>query len=78
MRVDIELVRSGDAEDLARSLIAQGIPADVLTEPSRVAATADEIAHVDHALEDWTAERGLPFVPQHVDDRHVVLCPPGS
>lgn len=78
MKVDIELVRSGDAEDLARSLAAQGIEADVLTEPDRVTATADDLAVVDHALEDWSAERGLPFVPQHVDDRHVVLCPPGS
>ena len=78
MRVDIELVRSADAEDLARSLAAQGIQADVLTAPDRVTATADTVAHVDHALEDWTAERGLPFVPQHVDERHVVLCPPGS
>ncbi|HEU0304285.1 MAG TPA: hypothetical protein VFR32_06875 [Gaiellaceae bacterium] len=78
MRVHIEVVRTTDAEDLARSLAAQGIHADVLTEPDRVAATADDVALVDHAVEDWTAERGLPFVPQHVDERHVVLCPPGS
>jgi len=78
MRVDIELTRSSDAEDLARSLTAQGIPADVLSDPDRVAATADDVGRVDHALEDWTAERGLPFVPQHVDEQHVVLCPPGS
>jgi len=78
VRVDIELVRSSDAEDLARSLTAQGIQANVLTEPDRVSATADDPTLIDHALEGWTAERGLPFVPQHVDARHVVLCPPGS
>jgi hypothetical protein len=78
MRVDIELTRSSDAEDVARSLTAQGIPADVLTDPDRVAAMADDLASVEHALEEWTAERGLPFVPQQVDEQHVVLSPPGS
>ncbi len=78
MRVDIELARSSDAEDLAQSLTAQGIQADVRTDPDRVTATADHLALVDHAVEDWAAERGLPFVPLHVDEQHVVLSPPGS
>jgi hypothetical protein len=78
MRVDIEVARSSDAEDLAQSLTAQGIKADVLTEPDRVAATADDLALVSHAVESWTADRGLPFVPLHVDEQHVVLSPPGS
>jgi hypothetical protein len=78
MRVDIEVARSSDAEDLAQALTAQGIQADVLTEPDRVAATADDFALVEHAVESWTAERGLPFVPLHVDEQHVVLSPPGS
>ena len=78
MRVDIEVARSSDAEDLAQSLTAQGIKADVLTEPDRVAATSDDLALVGHAVESWTAERGLPFVPLHMDEQHVVLSPPGS
>ena len=78
MRVDIEVARSADAEDLAQSLAAQGIKADVLTKPDRVAATADAVALVEHAVEEWAAERGLPFVPLHVNERHVVLSPPGS
>jgi hypothetical protein len=78
MRVDIEVARSSDAEDLAQSLTAQGIKADVLTEPDRVAATADDLVLVEHAVEEWTAERGLPFVPLHVNEQHVVLSPPGS
>ena len=78
MRVDIELARSSDAEDLAQSLTAQGIKADVLTESNRIAVTADDLALVEHAVESWTAERGLPFVPLHVDEQHVVLSPPGS
>ena len=78
MRVNIEVARSSDAEDLAQSLTAQGIRADVLTKPDRVAATAGNVALIDHAVDGWTAERGLPFVPLHVDDQHVVLSPPGS
>jgi hypothetical protein len=78
MRVDVELPRSSDAEDLARSLTAQGIEADVLVKPCHVAVTADDLAAVEHALEGWTAERGLPFVPQQLDEGHVVLSPPGS
>ena len=78
MKVHIELTRSTDVDDLARSLKAQGIQAEVLTDPDRVAAEADDVALVEHAIDDWTAERGLPFVPLHVDDRHVVLSPPGS
>jgi hypothetical protein len=50
----------------------------VLTEPDRVAATADDLTLVEHAIESWTAERGLPFVPLQVDEQHVVLSPPGS
>jgi hypothetical protein len=78
VRVDIEVARSADAEDLTQSLAAQGIKADVLTEPDRVTTTADDLALVEHAVEEWTAERGLPFVPLHVDEQHVVLSPPGS
>ena len=78
MKVHIELTRSADAEDLAQSLTAQGIEAKVLTDPDRVTAVVDDLAVVEHAVEDWTAERGLPFVPLVVDDKHVVLSPPGS
>jgi hypothetical protein len=78
MKVDIELTRSSDAEDLAQSLNAHGIPADVLTEPDRVSATAADLSLVEHALDEWAAERGLPFVPQQVSEEHVVFSPPGS
>jgi hypothetical protein len=77
MKVDIELTRSSDAEDFVQSLSAKGIEAK-LTEPDRVTANAEDFALVEHAVEEWTAERGLPFVPIHVDDRRVVISPPGS
>ena len=77
MKVQIELTRSSDAEDLAGWLTTQGIEAEVLSD-CRVTATADDLAVVEHAVEDWTAERELPFVPQVVDDKLVVVSPPGS
>jgi hypothetical protein len=77
MKIDIELTRSSDAEDLVQSLSAKGIDAK-LAEPDRVTANAEDFALVEHAVEMWTAERGLPFVPMHVDDRRVVVSPPGS
>jgi hypothetical protein len=78
MRFDVEVTRSTDAEDLAQALTAQGLEADVLTEPDRVAVTASDLACVEHAVEEWTAERGLPFVPLHVGEQRVVVAPPGS
>lgn len=77
MRFDIDLTRTPDAEDLVQSLTAQGIEAE-LAEPDRITAKAEDFALVEHAVEEWTAERGLPFVPMHVDDRRVVVSPPGS
>ena len=77
MKVDIEMTRSSDAEDLVQSLSAKGIDAE-RAEPDRVTARAEDFALVEHAVEEWTAERGLPFVPMHVDDHRVVVSPPGS
>lgn len=78
MTVDVELTRTADAPDLARSLAAQGFETDVRGKPGHVLVSADDVVGVEHALEDWTAERGLPFVPYHLDEQRVVLCPPGS
>jgi hypothetical protein len=77
MKFDIELTRSADAEDLAQSLSAKGIEAKV-TGATCVTAKAEDFALVEHAVEAWTVERGLPFVPMHVDDKRVVVSPPGS
>jgi hypothetical protein len=77
MKFDIELARSADAEDLAQSLSAKGIEAE-LSEPNCVTAKAEDFVLIEHAVEEWTAERGLPFVPLHVDHRRVVVTPPGS
>jgi hypothetical protein len=78
MKIQIELTRGSDAEDLAQWLNEQGIQSEVLTDPDRVDAVADDLALVEHAVEDWTAERELPFVPLVVDGKHVIVTPPGG
>ena len=77
MKFDIELTRTADAEDLVQSLSAKGIEAE-LSEPGRVTLNAEDFVLVEHAVEEWSAERGLPFVPMQVDDKRVVVSPPGS
>jgi hypothetical protein len=78
MTVDVKCVRTSDAPDLVRSLAEQGFQADIVAAEGHIAVSADDLPGVEHALERWAAERGLPFVPHLVDERHVVLCPPGS
>ena len=77
MTIEIELTRTADTGDLAQALSAEGFVADT---PGLgcIRVEAADCTVVAHVLESWAAERGLPFVPQHVDERHLVLSPPGS
>jgi hypothetical protein len=77
MTVEVEVARTADAEDLAQSLSAGGFRADA-GEAGRIRVEVEACSEIEHALEDWAAERGLPFVPQCLDDEHVVIAPPGS
>jgi hypothetical protein len=77
MTVDVELTRTTDAAGLAETLTAHGYSANA-DDGGHVFVEADDLAGVEHALEDWTAERGLPFVAHALGDDRLVLCPPGS
>jgi hypothetical protein len=78
MTVDVELTRTTDASDVARVLTAQGFTADAVDGAGRVVVRAGDLAGVEHALEDWAAEQGLPFVAHTLGADRLVLCPPGS
>lgn len=78
MTVDVELTRTIDAGDLARALTEHGLPADAIADSGHVLVDAADVTSVRHAVADWTAERGLPFVSHVVDERRLVLSPPGS
>ncbi len=77
MTIEIELTRTADTGDLAQALSAEGFEADT-PGSGRIRVEAVDSTVVAHVLEGWAAERGLPFVPQLLDERHLVLSPPGS
>ena len=76
MTVAIELTRTCDAADIVEALAARGLQAQLLAGDGHVLVRADDVVEVEHALDAWTLERGLPFVPFQIDERTVVLAPP--
>lgn len=78
MTVAVELMRTADAPDLVRTLAAQGLDADMDEACCELRVRADSVVSVGHAVEAWSASRGLPFVPYLVGENRVVLAPPAS
>ena len=74
MTVDIELVRSCDTEEVLAALAASGLEG-AAEEECKVVVQAYDLGQVELALDNWTWERGLPFVPHQVDERTFVLAP---
>jgi hypothetical protein len=78
MTVAVELMRTTDAPDLALILAEHGLEADARGGSCELMVLADSVVSVEHAVEDWTASRGLPFVPYLVGVDRVIVAPPGS
>jgi hypothetical protein len=76
MTVDVECARTADAPELAAALAAGGLDTELDERSGELHVRADDLLGVEHAVEQWAAERGLPFVPYVVDDQRVVLAPP--
>lgn len=76
MTIAIQLTRPCDGPDVCRALAARGLQAEVVAGDGHLRVRADDLAQVERALGAWMAERGLPFVPLHADERTVVLAPP--
>lgn len=76
MTVAIELTRPCDAPDVIEALTACGLETSLVAGNGHLLVRADNVIEVEHALDAWTMERGLPFVPFQVDERTVVLAPP--
>ena len=74
MTVDVELTRNCDSEGILAALAAVGLEGEV-DEDCHVTVRADDLAQVEHALDSWAWEQGLPFVPFRVDDHTFVLAP---
>jgi hypothetical protein len=75
MTVDVELTRPCDCEEVLAALEAQGLEGECDDENCHVTVKANDLAQVELALDAWTWEKGLPFVPYHVDDHSIVLAP---
>ena len=74
MTVDVELTRPCDTDAVLAALAAQGLEGEV-GDDCHVRVRADDLAQVELALDAWTWEKGLPFVPFQVDDHSIVLAP---
>ena len=84
--VRVEVARSADAGDVLEALGAHGLPATLIEENGsweiEVASDDDDAGHavteVSHALDDWVAERGIPFISMRVGERRLTVRPPGD
>ncbi len=76
MTIAVELTRPCDGPDVCRALAARGLAAEMGAGNGHLVVRCDDLGRVERALDAWTAERGLPFVPVHLDRRTVVLAPP--
>jgi hypothetical protein len=76
MTVAVELTRSCDAPDVARALQALGLETQLGSGNGNLLVRADDLAQVEHALDSWMLERGLPFIPIQIDEQTVVVAPP--
>jgi hypothetical protein len=75
MTVDVELTRPCDADEVLAALAAQGLEGEADEENCHVTVRAEDLARVERALDAWTWERGLPFVPFEIDEHSIVLAP---
>ncbi len=83
--IEIDVPRRGIGSDLAETLAAHGLHAEVVTSDERCAlrvrfATDEHERLVDqavHAIESYLSERMLPLVVQRADGSAVVR-PPGD
>jgi hypothetical protein len=75
MTVDVELARRCDAEEVLAALAAQGLEGEVGEDCHVTVRGATDLTQVELALDSWTWEAGLPFVPHFVDEHSIVLAP---
>ena len=86
-RIEVEVWRDGDGEDLLRELAQHGLAGTIVrTDGSwktlEVGYALDErqrlAAEVESALESWIAQQDKPLVPMLVDGTKFVVRPAGD
>lgn len=81
--IRIELARTVDATDVAQALAAHGLTPRLVevdgiweVDVAGRVERQDVVTDATHALDDWVAERGVPFVAVQVEDRRLIVRPP--
>jgi hypothetical protein len=78
MTIAVELTRAIDGPEVLATLEAGGMRGRLSDDGHEVIVSADDCTTVGHLLEDWVAERRLPFVPVRVDGSSYALVPPAG
>ncbi len=78
MTIAVELTRAVDGPEVLAMLEAGGVEGKLSKDGCEVVVDGDDCEAVSHLLEDWAAERELPFSPVQVDGCSFVLAPPAG
>jgi hypothetical protein len=79
--IRIEVARACDTDDVIDALGAHGMDATLVEagEGVEIAVPSEgDVSNVSHALDDWAAARGVPFVAVPCGERRLTVRPPGD
>lgn len=74
----VELTRQSDGPGLVQALAEHGLEAELVGDDLAVQVQDCDEEQLTHAIEDWLAERELPFVPIRIDDCTFAVAPPAG
>ena len=78
MTIAVELTRAVDGPEVLAMLEAGGVEGKLSKDGCEVVVDADDCETVSHLLDEWAAERELPFRPVQVDSSSYALVPPAG
>ncbi|HST25208.1 MAG TPA: hypothetical protein VLJ76_04395 [Gaiellaceae bacterium] len=78
MTIAVELTRAVDGPEVLAAPAAGGVEGKLSDDGCELTVSADDCETVSHLLEEWAAERELPFSPIQVDGCSFVLAPPAG
>jgi hypothetical protein len=78
MTIAVELTRAVDGPEVLAALEAGGMSGELSADGCELIVDAGDGETVAHLLEQWTAQRELPFVPVQVDPSSYALVPPAG
>ena len=78
--IRVEVARRCDARGVLDALGTHGLTATLVEVNGswEIDIAGDDEVEVGHALDDWAADRGVPFVAMKVGERRLAVRPPGD